>query len=103
MNSAPRKEDPRLLIVVAAAIVGLALWHLAAGVRVHPHAVLDHLRSLIPIALGALAIATAPATHRIRQTRRTLASRRAVAIVPADCFEPPPETVAAFASSLAAG
>ena len=27
MNPAPRKEDPRLLIAVAAAIVGLALWH----------------------------------------------------------------------------
>jgi hypothetical protein len=103
MNSAPRKEDPRLLIAVAAAIVGLALWHLASRVHVHPHAVLVHLRSLIPIALGAVAIATAPATHRIRQTRRTLASRRAVAIVPADGFEPRPETVAAFASSLAAG
>jgi hypothetical protein len=103
MNSAPRKEDPRLLIAVAAAIVGLALWHLASRVHVHPHAVLGHLRSLIPIALGAVAIATAPATHRIRQTRRTLASRRAVAIVPADGFEPRPETVAAFASALAAG
>jgi hypothetical protein len=103
MNSAPRKEDPRLLIAVAAAIVGLALWHLASGVHVHPRAVLGHLRSLIPIALGVLAIATAPATHRIMQSRRTLASRRVVAIVPADGFEPRPETVAAFASSLAAG
>src|ERR1700679_1858501 len=100
MSSAPRKEDPRLVVAVAAAIVGLALWHLASGVHVHPHAVLGHLRSLIPVALGALAIATAPATHRIRQTRRTLASRRAVAIIPADGFEPRPETVAALASSL---
>ncbi len=66
MNSAPRKEDPRLLIAFAAAIVGLALWHLASGIHVQPHAVLGRLRSLIPIALGALAIAAAPATHRIR-------------------------------------
>jgi hypothetical protein len=106
MGRSPRSEDPRPIIALAAAIVALALWHLISGL--HPdlrphHLLVAHLGSLLPIALGATAIASAPATHRLLSTRRTLASRRAVAIVPADGFDPRPETVAAFATALAAG
>lgn len=102
MTTAPREEDRRLIIPSAATVVGPALGLLASSVHVLPHAVLSHLPLLIPIALGAVAIATAPATQRIRQTRRLLASRRAVVIVPGDGLAPSPGTVAAFASSLAA-
>lgn len=57
--------------------------------------------SLAPLALGAVAIASALATHRFLATRRTLGSRRAVAIVPADEFDAEPEAVLRFAAQLA--
>jgi hypothetical protein len=106
VSSPRRTEDPRPIIAVAAAIVGLALRHLL--VRLHldlsPHRFLvSHLGSLVPIQLGATAIATASATRRIIATRRMLASRRSVAVVPADDFDPRPETVAALAAALASG
>ncbi|MBA3867374.1 MAG: hypothetical protein H0X42_13705 [Solirubrobacterales bacterium] len=105
MGPSRRSEDPRPIIALAAAIGGLALWHLISHLHLdlRPHLLVIDLRSLIPFALGATAIASALATQRILTTRRTLASRRAVAIVPADGFEPRPETVAAFASALASG
>lgn len=103
MSSRDRKDDPRPIVALAAAILGLAAWHLVSHAHLHRHGVPVHPGSLVPYALGALAIATAAATHRVWATRRTLASRRAVAVVPADGFEPRPETVAAFAAALAAG
>ncbi|MBS1863149.1 MAG: hypothetical protein JSS68_15730 [Actinobacteria bacterium] len=106
MSSPGRTEDPRPIIAIALAILALALWHLLS----HLHVDLDpdrllaaHLGSLVPIALGATAIATASATRRIIATRRTLASRRSIVVVPADGFDPRPETVAALAAALAAG
>jgi hypothetical protein len=101
-----RTEDPRPLIAIAVAALALLLWHLLSHLHVdlRPHRLLlAHLGSLIPIALGATAIATASATQRIVATRSTLASRRSLAVVPADGFDPRPETVAALASALAAG
>jgi hypothetical protein len=103
MSSPRRASDPRPIIALAVAVVALALWHLVSHVDLHPHAVRVDLGPLIPFALGATAITTAPATHRILATRRTLASRRALAIVPADGFCPRPESVAAFAAALASG
>jgi hypothetical protein len=104
MGPSRRSEDPRPIVALAAVILCLALWHLLAhlhaDLRPH-HLVVAHLGSLIPIALGATAIASAPATQRLISTRRTLAARRALAIVPADGFDPRPETVAALASGLA--
>jgi hypothetical protein len=94
------RSDPRLLLTIFAAAVLLALWRLVSSIRV------DHLLasilSLAPLALGALAIASALATHRFLATRRTLRSRRAVAIVPADSFDAEPEAVLRFAAQLAA-
>lgn len=106
MARSPRTEDPRPIIALAAAILGLALWHLIShlhlDLRSH-HLLVAHLGSLLPIVLGATAIASALATQRLIATRRTLASRRALAIVPADGFDPQPESVAACATTLAAG
>jgi hypothetical protein len=101
MGPSRRTDDPRPIVALAAVIVCLALWHLLSHVDLRADEVRVHLASLIPFALGATAIASAPATQRILSTRRTLASRRAIAIVPADGFDPRGETVAALAAGLA--
>ncbi len=86
------------LLTLLACIVAYSLWRLVS--HLHPEAVLAYASSLVPIALGATAIATALATLRHHATRRTLASRRAVAVVPADEFDPRPEAIASFAAQL---
>jgi hypothetical protein len=57
--------------------------------------------SALPIALVATVIASALARQRHVATRRTLASRRSVAVVPADEFDAAPELVGSFAAQLA--
>jgi hypothetical protein len=93
-------SDPRPMIAIVAAAVAFALWRLVAGIEVDR--ILGLLPSLAPLAPGALTTAAALATHRIATTRRTLRSRRAVAVVPADEFDPEPEAVVRFASQIAA-
>lgn len=87
-----------MLAIVAVGVL-LALLRLLSNLPA------DHLlasiRSLAPLALCALAIASALATHRFLATRHTLRSRRAVAIVPADEFDAEPEAVLRFAAQLA--
>lgn len=101
MSSGDR-EDPRPMLAIFAALLGLAAWRFLS--HLHPGEVLlSASSSLIPIALGATAIATALATQRLLATRRTLASRRALALVPADEFDPRPQAVASFAAQLAHG
>ncbi len=88
-----------MLAIFAAALL-LALWRLISSIQV------EHLSAsalaLAPLALGAIAIAAALAMHRFLATRRTLRSRRAVAIVPADEFDAEPDAVLRFAAQLAA-
>jgi hypothetical protein len=94
------RSDPRPMLAILALACAYALWRFISSIRV------DHLLasilSLAPLALGALAIASALATHRFFATRRTLRSRRAVAIVPADEFDAEPDAVLRFAAQLAA-
>ena len=99
MNSNP--SDPRPMLAIFAAAVGFALWRLISNIQVDR--LLASALSLAPLALGAIAIAAALATHRSFATRRTLPSRRAVAIVPADEFDAEPDAVLRFAAQLAAG
>jgi hypothetical protein len=93
------RSDPRPMLAIFAAALLIALWRVLSNLDV------DHLlaaaASLAPLALGAVAIASALATHRFLATRRTLAGRRAVAIVPADEFDAEPEAVLRFAAQLA--
>jgi hypothetical protein len=103
VSSRGGKDDPRPIVALAVAILALAAWRLISHLNLGRHAVAVHPASLLPYALGALAIATAAATHRLLATRRTLASRRALAVVPADGFDPRRETVAALAAALASG
>ena len=86
-----RSSPPRALF---------ALWRLISSIRVDQ--LLASILSLAPLALAAIAIASALATHRFFATRRTLRSRRAVAIVPADEFDAEPDAVLRFAAQLAA-
>lgn len=87
-----------MLAILAAAVL-LALWRLISSIPVDP--LLESALSLAPFALVAFVIATALATQRFLATRRTLRSRRAVAIVPADEFDAEPEAVLRFAAQLA--
>jgi hypothetical protein len=86
-----------MLAIFAGALL-LAAWRLLSDIDV------DRLRelapSVAPIALGATAIASAPATQRLLVTRRTLRSRIALAVVPADEFKPALESVLRFAAQL---
>lgn len=100
MNSNSNRSDPRPMLAILGLACAYALWRFISNIRV------DHLLasifSLAPLALGAIAIASALATHRFFATRRTLRSRRAVAIVPADEFDAEPDAVLRFAAQLAA-
>jgi hypothetical protein len=97
------RNDAWAIVVLVGAVLALALRRLLSGVHLHPLGVRGHLVSTTLLALGATAIAMAPATQRLLATRRTLASRRSVAIVPADGFDPSPDAVASLASQLAGG
>jgi hypothetical protein len=94
------RSDPRPMLAIFAAAVLLALWRLISSIRVDQ--LLASILSLAPLALAAIAIASALATHRFFATRRTLRSRRGVAIVPADEFDAEPDAVLRFAAQLAA-
>jgi hypothetical protein len=99
MRSGDRSSDPRPMLALLATLLGYALWRLLSHIQ--PQALLADASSLAPIALGATAIASALARQRRIATRRTLRTRRAVAVVPADEFDPRPELIASFAAQLA--
>lgn len=94
-------DDPRPLLALFACLAGYATLRFLG--RLEPGRLFDlaHRTSTLAIALGATVIATALARHRQLSTRRTLASRRALAVVPADEFDAAPELVGAFAAQLA--
>ena len=94
------RSDPRPMLAIFAAACLFALWRLISSIRVDQ--LLASILSLAPLALAAIAIASALATHRFFATRRTLRSRRGVAIVPADEFDAEPDAVLRFAAQLAA-
>jgi hypothetical protein len=92
-------RDPRPMLAIFAVLMVAALWRAVSSIRI------DHLlasaASLAPFALGAVAIATALAPQRFYATRRALAARATVAVIPADEFDPKPETVLRFAAEVA--
>ena len=92
-------RDPRPMLAIFAVLVVAALGSAVSSIR------LDHLlasaASLAPYALGAVAIALALAPQRFLATRRALAARATIAVIPADEFDPKPETVLRFSAELA--
>jgi len=99
MKSNYNPSDPRPMLAIFAVALLIALWRFLSSLRVDR--LLAAAASLAPFALGAVAIASALATHRFFATRRTLAGRRAVAVVPADEFDAEPDAVLRFAAQLA--
>lgn len=97
--TSPKHSDPRPLLAIFAALVVFSIS--SAISHIDPGAALDLAERLAPLALGAVAIASALAPQRIVATRRTLRSRRLTAVVPADEFDAKPEVVLSFAAQLA--
>jgi hypothetical protein len=95
-----KHSDPRPLLAIVAALVAFSVS--SAISNLETGAVLDLAERFAPLALGAVAIASALAPQRIIATRRTLRSRRLTAIVPADEFDAKPDVVLSFAAQLAA-
>ncbi|HWA54858.1 MAG TPA: hypothetical protein VG816_11855 [Solirubrobacterales bacterium] len=87
------------MLAIFALLVIAAIVHAVSSI--HPARLLASAASLAPFALGAIAIASALAPQRFRLARRSLATRTAVAVVPADEFDPKPEAVQRFAAELA--
>jgi hypothetical protein len=94
-----KHSDPRPLLAIAAALVAFSISSVISNLEAG--AVLDLAERFAPVALGAVAIASALAPQRIIATRRTLRSRRLTAIVPADEFDAKPDVVLTFAAQLA--
>lgn len=99
MNSKRDRSDPRPMLAILLVAVTLAAWRSLPTIRLE--ALLEHAESVAPLTLGALAIASALAAQRFLATRRTLRSRRVVAVVPADEFDANPDVVLSFAAQIA--
>ena len=92
------------MIATLVGALSIAAWRTISIIS--PGQVLSAVGSLAPLALGALVIASALAMQRLLLTNRTLASRREVAVVPADDFDPKTDSIqfnhALFANYAAA-
>lgn len=92
------RSDPTLLIAIVASALLLASWRVLSTIRT------DQVTAVAkPLALylaGAVLLASALATQRLIVTRRTLRSRTALAVIPADEFDASPEAVLRVASQL---
>ena len=92
-------QDPRPMILIFLGAITIAVWRTVSGIRLGQ--VLSAAGSLAPVLLGALALASALAMQRLFATNRTLQTRREVAVVPADDFDPKTDAVLRFAAELA--
>ena len=99
MTPSSDRSDPRPMLAIFAAILAVAAWRALSRIRLEW--LLGRAESAVPLALGTLAIASALAAQRRLATRRTLRSRRAVAVVPADEFDAKPDVMLSFAAQLA--
>ena len=93
-------HDPRPMLVIFAGTLLIAAWRVLSSITLA--GVLALAEPLAPLALGALAIASALAMQRLLSTNRTLRDRRTVAVVPADEFDPGSDEVLRFAAELGA-
>lgn len=98
MNRSRDKSDPTLMLAILAVLIGLAAWQSISNAS--PGLISSLAVPLAPVALGAVALTSALATQRSISTRRTLRSRSALVVVPADEFEASVEQVIRFASQL---
>ncbi|HEX8689968.1 MAG TPA: hypothetical protein VF729_06980 [Solirubrobacterales bacterium] len=94
------RSDPTLMLLIFIGALTAAAWSFLSDLR--PDAILSAVGSLAPLALGAFGLASALAIQRLVSTNRTLRSRRTLAVVPADDFDPEPDAVLRFAAELGA-
>lgn len=97
--SSQRREDPTLLLVIAAAAVGVIAWRGLSHLEVYT--VVSFVRASSPVVIGVGAALVALAATRLVATSKTLRSRTAVVVVPADEFDPSIEALLRFAAQLA--
>jgi hypothetical protein len=94
-------NDARSLLALVACIAGYAALRLARSLDPGRLSSIQPRASTVAIAAGVILIASALARQRHIATRRTLASRLSVAVVPADEFDASPDSVVSFAAQLA--
>ncbi len=96
-----RTDDPRILIGIVGVAAAVFLADALSNIARSAAATASSNPSLIAISSLTLCLSIgAPALLRIRCTRNTLRDRIAVAIVPADEFDPDPEAVLRSAAEL---
>jgi hypothetical protein len=97
-------QNPWPALTLVGALLAIAAWKAISKITLAEVLafVLALAEQLAPLALGAIAIASALAMQRLLSTNRTLRNRRTVAVVPADEFDPKPDAVLRFAAELGA-
>ncbi|UJA21632.1 hypothetical protein HJD18_16345 [Thermoleophilia bacterium SCSIO 60948] len=93
-----RRDDPALALAVIAALIGLLGWQLISQLRAE--ALARDLASLIPAAGVVALLAGALVLIRTVATRLALRTRVTLLVVPADEFDPSPESILRFAAQL---
>jgi hypothetical protein len=92
--------DPRPMLAIFVLLIGFAVVRAISKITLS--GVISLVEPLAPLALGAIAIASALAMQRLLSTNRTLRNRRTVAVVPGDEFDPAADEVLRFAAELGA-
>jgi hypothetical protein len=92
------REDPTLLLVIAAAVLAALIWRAVSHLRADE--VLSVIQASSPVLIAMGVIAPGLAVLRVVFTRRALHSRLGVVVVPADELDPSPEAVLRFAAQL---
>jgi hypothetical protein len=92
------REDPTLLLVIAAAVLAALIWRAVSHLRTDE--VLSVIHASSPALIAVAVVAAGLAVLRVLFTRRTLRSRVGVVVVPADELDPSPEAVLRFAAQL---
>jgi hypothetical protein len=89
-------ESPALLLALAAIVLVLVADRVISELRVDA----SLLKVAVPALVASLAVLIAALVARLVATRQTLRSRTRLVVVPADEFDPSPETVVRFAAQL---
>jgi hypothetical protein len=92
------REDPTLLLVIAAGVLAALIWRALSHLRVDE--VLSVIQTSLPVVSVVGVIVALLALLRVVLTRKALRSRIGVVVVPADELDPSPEAVLRFAAQL---
>jgi hypothetical protein len=97
-----RQDDPRILIGIVAIAVGIFAIRSLSKIPVAVGSAAGAMTAPVQVAIAITVCLSmcAPALLRVRCTRSTLRRRVVLAVVPADEFDPEPESVLRFAAQL---